>query len=237
MENIRIVLVNTSHPGNIGAVARAMKNMGLSQLCLVSPKYFPHADAIARASGADGILEKAQVVDTLDDALVGCGLVLATSARTRTLPWPLMNPREAAEKVFEDSQHTQVAIVFGREHSGLSNAELEKCHYHIHISTNPDFPSLNLAAAVQVIVYELRMTFMKPEASKESLQDVDLATADEMESFYQHLQTVMISSGFLNPKQPKKLLQRLRRLFNRARVEKPELNILRGILTAVQKND
>lgn len=233
LSNIRIVLVNPSHPGNIGAAARAMKNMGLSHLYLVSPETFPHIDAIVRAAGADDLLANAVVVDDFTKALAGCELVLGTSARTRHLPWPLCNPRESAEIIFQHSQH-QVAIVFGRERSGLTNDELALCHYHVHIPTNAEYSSLNLAAAVQVIVYELHMAGLISQPSSNE-QAPELATADQVAGFYQHLESTLMNLEFLDPKQPKLLMQRLQRLFNRAQLETKELNILRGILTAVDK--
>ena len=152
LDNIRVVLVNTSHPGNIGGAARAMKNMGLSRLVLVEPRDFPSPEAEARASGASDVLESAQVVATLEEALVGCTVVLGTSARDRSLPWPLVDPRECGEKVIaEAGQGKEIALVFGREHAGLTNDELQRCHFHVHIPSSPDFSSLNLAAAVQVL--------------------------------------------------------------------------------------
>ena len=161
LQNIRVVLVNTSHPGNIGGVARAMKNMGLTRLVLVEPRVFPHHEADARASGANDLLENAQVVATLEDALVGCNLVLGTSARDRRIPWPLLDPRECGQKVVEEAgQGAEIALVFGREDSGLTNDELQRCHFHVHIPSDPEFSSLNLGAAVQVLSYEIRMAWL-----------------------------------------------------------------------------
>jgi len=229
-------MVNTSHPGNIGATARAMKNMGLQSLCLVEPKVFPSAEATSRASGADDVLAQAVVCDSLDEALVGCTLVVGASARLRSISWPQLDPRQCAAKVVEACVDAPVAVVFGREHSGLTNAELSRCHYLVNIPTNPEYPSLNIAAAIQVIAYELRMT---QEAGGEVVaaksDEVELATMEEVEQFYTHLEEVMVASGFLDPEKPKFLMHRLRRVYNRARLEKQELNILRGILTAVQK--
>lgn len=236
-ENVRIVLVNTSHPGNIGGVARAMKNMGLQSLYLVEPKHFPSADATSRASGADDLLAQATVCETLDEALAGCSLVVGASARLRSIAWPQLDPRQCAVRVVEEVSSGPIALVFGREHSGLTNAELDRCHYLVNIPTNPEYPSLNLAAAVQVVSYELRMAQQAdviPEASAVAVSEERLASADDVERFYQHLESVMVEVGFLDPEQPKHLMRRLRRLYNRARLEKQELNILRGILTAVQ---
>lgn len=239
LQNIRVVLVNTSHPGNIGGAARAMKNMGLSRLVLVQPKEFPAADASARASGADDVLANAQVVDSLEAALVGCSLVMGTSARERSIPWPLIDPRECGAKAVEHSiGGEEIALVFGREHAGLTNEELQRCHFHVHIPSNPDFSSLNLAAAVQVLSYEVRMAWLAAEGSAPQAEKVDaseLATMDEMELFYEHLEKTLVDIGFLDPEKPKHLMARLRRLYGRSSVERPEMSILRGILTETQK--
>ena len=233
---IRIVLVETSHPGNIGATARAMKNMGLSQLVLVKPLIYPHADATVRAAGADDVLANAKQVASLDEALSGCQLVLGTSARNRALPWPLINPRESALMAIEQAGQGEVALVFGRERAGLTNDELAKCHYHVNIPTNPDFASLNLAAAVQVLSYELKMALMSDaELEQNMLPDSALATADEMAGFIEHLSVTLAEIDFLKENSSRKLMQRLQRLFTRARLEQTELNILRGILSAMQK--
>lgn len=233
--HIRIVLVNTTHPGNIGATARAIKNMGLSQLYLVNPKMFPHAEATARASGADDVLAEAVVTDSLDDAINGCSLVIGTSARRRDIPWPMLQLRDAAKKIIYEAEHHPVAILFGQEQFGLTNDELERCHFLITIPCNPDYPSLNLAAAVQIVAYEICMAIATDVGAQHAAPIDDLATADEMQKFYDHLQQMLIDIEFLNPQNPRKLMHRLIRLFNRARVEKRELNILRGILTGVQK--
>ncbi len=240
LENIRVVLVCTSHPGNIGGAARAMKNMGLSRLVLVDPADFPSPEASARASGADDVLAGAQVVATLEDALVGCTLVVGTSARSRSLPWPMLDPRECgAETVKRAAQGEQVALVFGREHAGLTNDELQRCHYHVHIPSNPDFSSLNLAAAVQVLSYEVRMAWLAgaPAAAPADKDETveELATMDEMERFYGHLESTLVQIGFLDPAKPKHLMPRLRRLFGRSAVNRSEMSILRGILTETQK--
>ncbi len=235
---VRIVLVDTSHAGNIGAAARAMKNMGLTRLYLVNPKQFPHADATARASGADDVLARATVCATLDDALVGCRLVMGASARLRNLSAPLLDPRQCASKVLCEVAETgaESALVFGREHSGLTNDELGRCHHLVHIPTNPEYSSLNLAAAVQVLSYELRVATLDEQDKVAPREDAErLASADDMERFYQHLQQTLEIIGFLDPKNPRIMLQRLRRLFNRARPNEVEMNILRGILTAAQK--
>ena len=240
LQNIRVVLVGTTHPGNIGGAARAMKNMGLTRLVLVEPRVFPSPEADARASGADDILASTQVVTSLEEALVGCSLVLGTSARDRSLPWPMLDPRESGEKVVEQAaQGLEVALVFGREHAGLTNDELQRCHYHVHIPSNPDFSSLNLAAAVQVLSYEVRTAWLAgqapSESSEASVRESELATMDEMEGFYAHLEQTLVAIGFLDPEKPRHLMARLRRLYGRSEVERPELSILRGILTETQK--
>lgn len=234
---VRIVLVDTSHPGNIGAVARAMKNMGLSRLHLVNPKQFPHADATARASGADDVLAAATVCATLDEALAGCGLVMGASARLRNLTVPLLDPRQSATQILKEVCGTGIecALIFGREHSGLTNDELGRCHYLVHIPTNADYSSLNLAAAVQVLSYELRMATLDGQTNANEKDSEPLASADDMARFYIHLQQMLEEVGFLDPGNPRIMMQRLRRLFNRTRPNETEMNILRGILSAAQK--
>ncbi len=219
-----------------------MKNMGLSRLVLVDPRIFPSPDADARASGATDILEGAQVVATLEEALVGCRLVLGTSARDRSLPWPMLDPRASGEKVIEQAgEGAEVALVFGREHAGLTNEELQRCHFHVHIPSDPAFSSLNLAAAVQVLSYEVRVAWLaaaeqQGEASKPaSAHNAELATMDEMEGFYAHLEATLVAIGFLDPEKPRHLMARLRRLYGRSEVERSELSILRGVLTETQK--
>lgn len=235
-DQIRIVLVEPSHPGNIGGVARAMKNMGLSKLVLVSPKEFPSDEASARASGADDLLDNAVVVRNLEEALTGCVHVCGTTARDRTINWPTIDPRQYAEKIVSEAGQGELAILFGRERSGLTNAELDRCQTRVAIPVDPDFPSLNLACAVQVVAYEIRYARSSALAESESghgMLDESVA-ADDMERFYQHLEEVLVELEFLNPAYPKKLMRRLKRLFNRAAPVENEMNILRGILTAVQ---
>jgi len=240
---IKIVLVATSHPGNIGATARAMKTMGLSQLVLVQPKQFPCADATARASGADDILARAVVVDSLDQALQGCRLVIGASARLRRLRWEQLTTRDSAQRVIEYTAAGQdVALVFGREHSGLTNEELERCHYLVNIPTDDDFSSLNLAAAVQVLSYEMRLAALEraqepnlagDDADKDDY--AELASADQLAGFYQHLEQVLVDLEFLDAQHPRKMMRRLKRLYSRAQLRQVELNILRGILSLIQK--
>ena len=231
LTNIRVVLINTSHPGNIGAAARAMKTMGLSKLYLVNPLDFPHVKANEMASGALDVLGQAVVVTDLEDAIGECGLVVGTSARLRTIPWPMLSPREFAEKAANES--TEVAILFGREQSGLTNEELYRCHFHIQIPSDANYSSLNIAAAVQVIAYELRVAHLKESALVDS--DYPYATAAQMQSFYEHLKTVLTDIGFLNPLVPRQLMTRMKRLFNRARLDVMEMYILRGMLGAIDK--
>lgn len=244
LHNIRVVLVNTSHPGNIGGAARAMKNMGLSRLVLVDPEDFPSAEAIARASGATDILDAVQVVSTLEEALVGCNVVLGTSARDRRIPWPLLDPRESGGLSVEQAgQGSEVALVFGREYAGLTNEELQRCHYHVHIPSDPEFSSLNLATAVQVLAYEVRMAWLAANnqpSKQEKLETTSLlnaqpVTTDELEQYYDHLERTLVEIGFLDPQKPRHLMPRLRRLYGRSGITKLEMNILRGILTETQK--
>jgi tRNA (cytidine32/uridine32-2'-O)-methyltransferase len=233
LDRTRIVLVNTSHPGNIGSAARAMKTMGLTELYLVAPERFPHAKANDMAVGAAELLEKAVVVKRLDQAIADCTLVVGTSARTRTIPWPLCTPREMAQKIKSEPTCGKTAILFGREQSGLTNEELHHCHLHIQIPTNPNFSSLNIAAAVQVVAYELRVASLESFSLAEEW-DYRLATTDEMEKFFLHLQTVLIEINFLKMNAPRKLMTRLRRLFLRTRPDAMEINMLRGMLAAMQ---
>jgi len=233
MKQPRVVLINTSHPGNIGATARAMKNMGLGKLCLVEPNQYPSAEATARASGADDLLASAKCFATLDEAVADCALVIGASARSRTLPVPMLDPRSCAELVRQQPDVERVAILFGRERTGLTNAELDRCHHLVQIPTDPDYPSLNIAAAVQVIAYELRIAAGAVEKPDEP--EVEYASMTQMEQFYTHLEHTLVELEFLDPDNPRQLMRRLRRLFNRARPDQNEVNILRGILTATNK--
>lgn len=229
---IRIVLVGTTHPGNIGAVARAMKNMGLAELALVRPRHFPHEDATARASGAEDVLESARVVDDLADALADCRFVAGASARARTIDWPTLPPRECARRLADESASGVAAAVFGPEKSGLTNEDLDRCHALLTIPADPAFSSLNLAMAVQILCYELRLA--RTEAGPEAVpREVPLASGEDLERFYAHLEQVLTASGFLDPENPRFLMRRLRRLFVRAEPDQNEVNILRGILAAL----
>lgn len=231
--SIRIVLVGTTHPGNIGAVARAMKNMGVTDLALVNPRYFPDKEATTRASGAEDLLDNAIVTETLTDAIADCVFVAGASARARAISWPCLEPRECASKLIAESARGPVAAVFGPEKSGLSNEDLDHCDALLTIPTNPDFSSLNLAMAVQVLTYELRAARSAKPVEYEA--DAPLATSRELELFYEHLERVLNDLQFLDPDNPRHLMRRLRRLYIRARPDQNEVNILRGILTAVER--
>ena len=234
MQHINIVLVATTHPGNIGATARAMKTMGVSRLRLIAPRHFPSAEASARASGADDILAAAEVYDSLQAGVKDCHLVVASSARNRHIAWPVCSPEEAAHQVLKHTrQGLDAAIVFGRESSGLSNDELECCHAMLQIPTNPGFSSLNLASAVQIICYELCKTAIADQAGDTGKAQSTVSMA-QMEMFYAHLQATLIDLDYLDPHTPRHLMRRLKRLFNRAGLDENEYNILRGILAAAQ---
>ena len=235
---IRMVLVNTTHPGNIGGAARAMKNMGLLELYLVQPKEYPAPRAVWRAAGAGDVLANAKVVDSVDQAIEGCGLVVGTSARGRRIPWPLMNPRECGKKMWAEASMHDVALLFGREDRGLTNSELHKCNYHVNIPSNPDYSSLNLATAVQVLAYEIRMASLVDAddvLSRTEEWDQPLATSDELELFHDHLARTMAGLNFYDPDNPKQLITRMRRLFNRSRMDKMEVSMLRGLLSAADR--
>lgn len=237
LDQIRIVLVNTSHTGNMGSAARAMKTMGLNQMVLVDPQALPDGNANALAAGASDILANARVVSTLDEAIADCGLVIGTSARSRTLSWPMLDPREAGEKTVTEGVRHPVALVFGRERTGLTNDELQKCHYHVAIPANPEYSSLNLAMAVQTLCYEVRMHWLQSQEQVAETDGVqDYPSAAQLEGFYQHLEQTLLKTGFITEDHPGHVMSKLRRLFNRARPEAVELNILRGILTSVQKS-
>lgn len=236
-ENLRIVLVQTSHPGNIGAVARAMKNMGLSRLTLVAPRRFPDDEAVWRAANAADVLEGAEVVADLESAVGDCGLVVGTSARERTIPWPVLDARACCVQLAAEAVRQPVAVVFGREDRGLTNEELRRCNLHLSIPTADSYSSLNLAMAVQIICYELRMALTSGDASIDPLADWDQPPASnaDIERLMVHFEQTLGQIGFLNPAAPKQLMTRLRRLFLRARPDNMEVSILRGILTAVQQ--
>ena len=232
-DNIRIVLCQTSHPGNIGSTARAMKTMGFKNLYLVQPDKYPNAQATAMAAGADDVLDNAIVMGTLSEALVGCGFAIGLSARKRYLSHETVNAREAALQANTYAVTQPVALVFGTEMSGLTNAELDCCQLLAMIPANPEYSSLNLAMAVQLVCYELRMTTLEANIDKPSGEL--LATNNELERFYTHLEETLLHIGYLNPNAPKKLFERMRRLYSRARLEKEEVNLLRGVLTLTKE--
>jgi tRNA (cytidine32/uridine32-2'-O)-methyltransferase len=232
IQNIRIVMVNTTHPGNIGAAARAMKNMCLKELVLVAPREFPCAEATARASGADDVLASARVVDSLADAVSDCRIVIGASARLRSVAWPVVDPKEAARLAASEARAGAVSLVFGRESSGLRNDELDLCTHLVHIPTNPDYGSLNVAMAVQVLSYELMQAAGGQLPARE--ENGPVASNAEMEGFFRHLEQALDEIGFTDERRADKLLRRLRRLFHRAAPDSEEVNILRGILSAAQ---
>lgn len=255
LQNIRIVMVNTTLPANIGAAARAMKTMGLSRLVLVAPKSFPHPDATALAAGAADILAQVDVVATLEDAIADCQLVFGTSARSRTIPWPILDARPACQHALtEAQQNRQIAIVFGREDRGLTNEELALANYHLTIPVNQEYGVLNVAAAIQVICYELRMSLLYQQHKGEDMQtvaitageqmpvvndiemrwDEPLATQAQMQQFYPHLENMLADINFIDPDNPRLLPTRLRRLFGRIRLDRTEYNLLRGVFGRVQ---
>jgi len=230
--HVQVVLVETSHPGNIGAAARAMKNMGLTRLTLVNPKEFPSNQAHYRAASAADVVERARVVATVDEAIAGSSLVIGTSARDRRIPWPMLDPKSCGAEVCRAAPG-EVSILFGREDRGLRNDELQRCNYHVNIPTGKAYSSLNLAMAVQVICYEILQADLGdyPPAP----WDVTFAKSQDMEHFYTHLEQTLVQVGFHDPENPRQLMTRLRRMFNRIRPDQMELNILRGFLTAVNR--
>lgn len=235
LENIKIVMVGTTHPGNIGAAARAMNNMCLSRLVLVDPQCPIGETAYARASGAHAILDQRETYDRLDRAIADCHCVVATSARRRSLAWPELDATEMADKMDDMDATARIALIFGREHSGLNNEEIQLCNYMVRIPTNPEFSSLNLASAIQVLCYEIfRRRPMVPTPRKIDSQD-QAASSAEVEGYFEHLQQVLEGSGFLDVEQPGLIMQRLRRLYLRSELTHNEINILRGILAAVEK--
>ncbi|MHB8624042.1 MAG: RNA methyltransferase [Sulfuricaulis sp.] len=236
LANIRIVLVRPTHPGNVGATARAMKNMSLRSLYLVAPENFPSAQATDRAVGADDLLQSAVLTTSLDEALKDCHLVVGTSARSRRIEWPALDPGACAQRLVDGAQHGPVALLFGQERTGLLNAELDRCHFVVTIPADKDYSSLNLACAVQILAYEIyRAAQVDMTASvAETREGVAPVSNEDLQRLYQHLAEVLQQIGFLDPQHPRRLMRRLVRLFNRAGLDHNELNILRGILTAVQ---
>ena len=236
-DRIRVVLVNTTQPGNIGGAARAMMNMGLSRLYLVRPEIFPSDRAIWRAAGASSVLASAIAVDSFDEAVADCHLVVGTSARERRIPWPLADPRECSARVLAEPEQSEIALAFGREHSGLTNDELQKCHLHVHIPSNPDYSSLNLCAAVQVLAYELRMQALGlvGELPVRAAWDEPLAPNKSVDLLIEHFERAMVNTGFHDPENPRQTMTRLRRMINRIRPDESEVQILRGFLASTEK--
>lgn len=236
----KVVLVHTSHSGNIGSAARAMKTMGLGQLVLVQPKQFPSDDATAMSSGATDVLEQCQVVETLEQAVADCGLVVGASARSRNLPWPLVNPRQMAAQALAVPEDTQIALVFGRERSGLTNDELARCNCHVNIPANEAYSSLNVASAVQVLCYELRMSALdtqnNPQAPWGVEWDQPPATSGQLEGLFNHWERLLVDIDFLDPNNPRTLMSKIRRLLFKAQPDEVEANIMRGMLSHIDKN-
>ncbi|MCZ6618883.1 MAG: RNA methyltransferase [Gammaproteobacteria bacterium] len=239
LERIRVVLVEPSHPGNIGGAARALKVMGLSDLAVVNPQRFPDPQAEWRAAGAQDVLTSTTVHETLDEAIADCHWVVGASTRQRRIPWPLMSAEEIAREAINrqsSAPNNRIAILFGREANGLTNDELQKCHCHLRIPAHPDYPSLNLAMAVQVVSYEL----FKQASGGQPVADVwdrAPATAEQVEGLMTHLENVLISIGFLDPANPGQSLTRLRRLFNRIQPDETEVQMLRGVLNHLGKGN
>ncbi len=251
LERVKVVLVNTSDCRNIGSAARAMKTMGLSQLILVDPIEMPNGQAQALAAGATDVLAEAKVVSTLSEAIDDCGLVVGTSARSRTLPWPMLDPRACGEKMVAEASEYPVALVFGRESSGLTNDELQLCHFHVQIPANPNYSSLNLAMAVQTLAYEVRTSYLLAHdknfqerstgngnfiGKATSEEDELYPVTEETERFYQHFENVLKATGFIVESHPGLVMTKLRRLFNRARPDVKEIKMLRGILASMERS-
>ena len=235
LNSVKVVLVGTTHPGNIGATARAMKNMGILDLALVEPKEFPSDIATFRSKAAKDILEKASVHTSLEEAISECELVVGTSARGRTVPWPVLNPREAAEEMHKSSLNGKVAIVFGREDRGLTNEELGLCNFHVHIPSDPEYSSLNLSQAVQILAYEIRLSYLQDLHVNEDYWDVDLANNEQTERLISHMDELMQEVDFYDVENPRKLLVRVRRFFKRSKIDVMEANIFRGLFATIQK--
>ena len=235
LNSVKVVLVGTTHPGNIGATARAMKNMGILDLALVEPKEFPSDVATFRSKAAKDILEKASVHTSLEEAISECELVVGTSARGRTVPWPVLNPREAAEEMHKSSLNGKVAIVFGREDRGLTNEELGLCNFHVHIPSDPEYSSLNLTQAVQILAYEIRLSYLQDRHVNKEYWDVELANNEQTERLINHMDELMQEVDFYDVENPRKLLVRVRRFFKRSKIDVMEANIFRGLFATIQK--
>ena len=249
LSHVRIVMVNTTLPANIGSALRAMKTMGLCKLVLVSPKTYPHPDIDALAAGATDLIEQIEIVETLEDAIKDCHIVFGTSARSRTIPWPLLDARPAAQKSMQAvlQEQQEVAVIFGREDRGLTNDELALANFHVTIPVNTEYGVLNVAQAIQIICYEMRMAateLMEHEVDDKATMkvteddamewDEPLVTHEQMEQFYPHIQKMLEEIEFLDPKNPRLLPLRLRRLFGRIQLDRMEYHLLRGIFSRVQ---
>ncbi len=231
-DHIRFVLVRTSHPGNIGAAARAIRTMGLDRLSLVAPHAFPHAEAVALASGANGVLENAPVLPDLPAAIADCQLVLGATARRRDVPMEEIDAREAAARVVAAAREgREVALVFGNERTGLENDEIKRCHAAVLIPSDPAFPSLNLAQAVQVLAYEVRMATLAGASPLPEQKSDPPASAAELDAFFEHLERTLEAIDFHKGRSPVTIMLRLRRLFLRAQPDQRELRVLHGILS------
>jgi len=236
LDSIRIVLVETSHPGNVGGAARAMKTMGLTQLWLVRPARYPDPQAEWRAAGALDVLDRAVVVETLEAAIADCTLVIGTSTRTRRIPWPLTSARDLASTLEDEAPNSPVAILFGRETSGLTNDELQRCNRHLQIPANPDYPSLNVAMAVQVVCYELYQAKLASLAAPDGPGwDRQPATADAIENMLRHLESVLMRAEFIDAAHPGQVMTRVRRMFLRIRPDDTEVAMVRGALTEIER--
>jgi tRNA (cytidine32/uridine32-2'-O)-methyltransferase len=233
--SVRIVLSRPTHPGNIGSVARAMKNMGLSELVLVAPLKYPHPDATALAADAVDVLEQARVCATLEDAVSDCELIIGTSARSRRIGWPALDTDECARRLVSAASQAPAALVFGQERTGLTNEELDLCQYVVTIPTSAEYPSLNLAGAVLILAYEIFRARSRAPGDDHK-REQPLATAEELQLFYEHLERVLVRIEFLDPANPRLLMRRLIRLYGRTQLDRNELNILRGILTSIEQN-
>jgi len=236
LDQFKIILSHTTHPGNIGATARAMKVMGLSKLTLVNPSKYPSAEATERASKASDILVSAEICTNMHDAIADCRLVVGASVRTRTLPNRLVTPRELVSVIKEDPQNTPVAILFGTESSGLTNDELHLCHYQVYIPTNPEYSSLNLASAVQLISYEMRLAFSKMQQLPEARvsENEQVISREQLDGLLQHFEQVMSATGYLNPDHRKQLDNRMSRLLSKATITESENRLLRGFLSSIE---
>jgi len=237
LNNIRIVMDQTYHPGNIGAAARAMKNMGLSSLYLINPRCFPDDEATSRAAGALDILEGATVVSSLDEAILDCSLVIGTSARSRSFPRPVLSAKDSAAQLVTEAENGPVALLFGRERMGLESKQLERCHFHTEIPANPDYPILNVSSAIQILCYEIWQyeNGEKLRVKDASEENILYPSLKETELFHEHLEETLRDTGFLNDIHQGEAMNRLIRLANRVRPEQKELRMLRGILNSIQE--